>query len=106
MSPTTPVVCLILPFQNEVISSHTPNLVFVNISNSMNKGLCSTFPIKVRPDCSVYTIGNKIIDLNLSHTNFFIEMKEALDMDPFVSNPIPITSDNKPPYTFLCNTIL
>jgi hypothetical protein len=106
MSPTIPVVCLILPFQNEVVSPHTPNLVFVNTSNSMNKGPCGTFPIKVRPNCSVYTTGNEIMDLDLSHTDFFIEMKGALDADPFVSNPTPITSNDKPPYTFLHNTIL
>ncbi|KAF8488143.1 hypothetical protein F5888DRAFT_1586363, partial [Russula emetica] len=67
-----------------------PNLTIVNTSRSSDKAPCGKFPLKLKPDCSVYMHKKRTKDdLDLSRMDFVIEMK--LEADPFVlkvpSNP-------------------
>jgi hypothetical protein len=56
------------------------------------------FPLKLQPDCSVYTTGNKTEDdLDLSCVDFVIEMKSAREADPFVVTTLPNTSSGNEP---------
>ncbi|KAF8484210.1 hypothetical protein F5888DRAFT_1773518, partial [Russula emetica] len=81
----------------EAISPHVPSLIIVNTSRSSDKAPRGKFPLKLKPDCSVYMHGKRTKDdLDLSRVDFVIEMKS--EVDPFVlkvpSNPRDHTSNS------------